>query len=362
MKIAMISSGNSIHVKKIANALIERGHTITLFTLPNHNKLLSDFDKRINIIKLPVSGSKGYILNAPYIRYYLSKHPVDLINSHYASGYGTLARFVGKHPLALAVFGTDVFEYPYKSRFNMHNIIKNLDFADVITSTSHVMEKEVRKFYKNKRPIYITPFGVDLEKFRPIKVTKDDTFEFGIVKKIEPQYGIDLLLYAYQMFLQKYPTAKTRLVIYGFGSELENYKKLANKLDIYKNVEFKGYIQNELVPKVLNHMDVVCFPSVVNESFGVAVVESMACGIPVIASDAAGFTEVIEDGITGLIIPKKDLNALSNAMKTMFEMDKEKRKMMGYAGVKRVSEMFNFKKNMICYENALINAVKGFYI
>ena len=54
MKIAMISSGSSIHVKKIANGLAERGHEIILYTLPDHDKLITDFDSRIKIKKLPV--------------------------------------------------------------------------------------------------------------------------------------------------------------------------------------------------------------------------------------------------------------------------------------------------------------------
>ena len=102
MKIAMISSGSSIHVKKIANALVERGYEITLFTLPNHDKLLDDFDKRVKVVKLPIKGKPGYILNAPYIKRYLKSHSYDIVNSHYASGYGTLARLSGKHPIVLA--------------------------------------------------------------------------------------------------------------------------------------------------------------------------------------------------------------------------------------------------------------------
>lgn len=296
MKIAFISSGNSIHVKKIANWLVKRNHDITLYTLPDYNKLLNDFDKKVNIVKLPFAGKKGYYLNVPFLRKKLKKENYDLINCHYASGCGTMARLTGIHPISLAVFGADVYDYPYKSKSNMKRVIKNLDNADVITSTSHVMVKKIHEYYKNQKNIYVTPFGVDLNKFCPQEIEKDDIFEFGIVKKIEHKYGIDILLKAYKALKSEIPESKTRLVIYGRGAALEEYKSLAINLEIEKSVEFKGFIQNELVPKALGHMDVACFPSRLDsESFGVAAVEAMACGTPVIASDASGFTEVIEN-------------------------------------------------------------------
>lgn len=329
MKIAFISSGNSIHVKKIANWLVNNNYDITLYTLPNQTKLLDDFDKKIKIVKLPFAGKKGYYLNVPFLRRQLKKGKYDLINCHYASGYGTMVRLTRIHPISLAVFGADVYDYPYKSKANMKRVIKNLDNADVITSTSNVMVKKVHEYYKNEKNIYVTPFGVDLNRFYPQDVKKDNVFEFGIVKKIEHKYGIDILLKAYKNFIDELPDSKTRLVIYGRGSAVEEYKELANKLGIDNSVEFKGFIQNELVPKVLSHMDVACFPSRLDsESFGVAAVEAMACGTPVIASDASGFTEVIEDGRTGIIVPKEDITAFKEAMKKMYFMDKEQRKQM----------------------------------
>ena len=360
MKIAMISSGSSIHVKKIANALVERGHEITLYTLPNHNKLLGDFDKRIRVVKLPVKGKLGYYLNAPFIKSNLKKYPVDVVNSHYASGYGTLARLVGKHPLALAVFGADVYEYPFQSAMKMRTAIKNLDYADVITSTSHVMADKVREFYHKEREIIVTPFGVDLNRFYPVQVEKDDVFEIGIVKKIEKKYGIDYLLEAVKLLKSQYKIEKCRLVIYGRGSAVEEYKKLSEYMGLDDCVFFMGFIKNEKVPEALSHMDVACFPSVEDsESFGVAAVEAMACGVPVVASDASGFTEVVEDGVTGLIVPKRDSVALAEAIYKIYQMNPEERGKMSRAGIKRVIDLYNFENNMDTYEDAINIVLRG---
>ena len=119
---------------------------------------------------------------------------------------------------------------------------------------------------------------------------------------------------------------------------------------------FKGFIQNELVPQAFSQMDVACFPSY-SESFGVAAVEAMACGTPVIASDAAGFTEVVDDGVTGFIIPKKDIQALTDAMEKIYLMSNEERRRMGEAGVKRVRKFYNFEENMNTYVAAINHAI-----
>ena len=357
MRIAIVSSGSSIHVKKIANALCERGHEIELFTLKGHEKLLEDFDKRVKIHVLPFGAPWGYYLNAPKLRNMLKKGHFDLLNSHYASGYGTLASLAKFHPFALAVFGSDVYEYPYKSKWHMKRVIKNLDSADVLTSTSNIMAAEVRKFYTKDRPIFVTPFGVNLNVFQPVEVEKDDVFEFGIVKKIEPKYGIKTLIVAYQQFRERHPKDKTRLVLYGRGSYLEEYKQFVVGEGLSDSVYLKGFIQNEIVPQAFSHMDVACFPSEIDsESFGVAAVEAMSCGTPVIVSDASGFTEVVENSVTGIIVPKKDIQALTDAMEKIYLMSNEERRKMGMAGIERVRKFYNFSENMDSYIEAINHA------
>ena len=354
MKIAIISSCSSIHVKKIANALVARGHEITIYTLPQTMKIVNDFSDKITIKKLPFGGKIGYYLNALYLRKEFKKNKYDLYNSHYASGYGTLVRLAGCHPLALAVFGADVYDVPFKSSWHRRLVIKNLRNADVITSTSHVMADKVREYYHDNRPIYVTPFGVDLDRFRPQPIEKDDVFEFGIVKKIEPKYGIDILIKAYKQFRDNHPDEKSRLVIYGRGSYVDEYKGLSSSLGISDNVLFKGFVSNEQVPEAFSRMDVACFPSVLDsESFGVAAVEAMACGTPVIVSDASGFTEVVVSGETGLVDTKKNQEALLAAMEKMFAMSKEERLKMGEHGVARVRRLYNFEDNMDTYFSSI---------
>lgn len=357
MKIAFVSSGSSIHVKKIANYLVNNGYEVTLFTLKNHTKLLHDFDKKVNVKLLPFSGKLGYYLNVPFLRKKLKDGKYDLVNCHYVSGYGTLTRLTKFHPSSLAAFGSDVYIYPYKNKSNKKRVIKNLDYADVITSTSIVMKNKIKEYYKTNREIFVTPFGVDLNIFNSKKRVNNNIFTFGTVKKMEYVYGIDILIKAYAKFQEMIPNSNTRLLIYGRGSGLDDFKALSKNLKMEDKIEFKGFIQNELVPEAYSNMDVACFASR-SESFGVAAVEAMACGVPVIASDASGFTEVIENNKTGIIIEKDNIEKFAAAMKDMYLKKKTILKKMGKNGIERVKKEYSFEENMKNYVNAILHAIK----
>lgn len=358
MKIAFISSGSSIHVLKLANELVKNGHELHLYTLPNHDSLISNFDNRILIIKLKIGGKFGYYLNSFELRKKIRKGNYDVINAHYASGYGTLLRLVGQHPTLLSVFGSDVFVYPFRSRLNMHTIIRNLEFSDVIASTSAVMANKIREFYSRERVIHITSFGVDTRLFNKCDNNSElkDQFIFGIIKKIEDVYGHKYLLQAFKLLIEaikdKKEKSKIQLKIYGRGSKEEEYKRFTKEIGMSRYVQFCGFIQNEDVPLALNNIDVVCLPSI-SESFGVSAIEAMACEIPVITSDAEGFTEIIVDNVTGFIVPKQNVEVLFEKMFLLYKMNKVQRSNIGKEGRKRVLEHYNFKNNIQKYIRVL---------
>ena len=108
----------------------------------------------------------------------------------------------------------------------------------------------------------------------------------------------------------------------------------------------KGRIPNTEVPDVLNQFDVFCAASIVNsESFGVAIVEAMSCEVPVIATKIDGFSEVMVDQKTGLMIEKEDYKAISDALEYMYN-NKDKRIEFGKNGRKRVLDNYDWYKNV----------------
>lgn len=350
MRVLFLSAASSIHTVRWVNALSELGHKVTLVSQKDHKAVKNSISGKVKVIYLPFDGSKGYYLNAPALKRIYKKEIFDVINVHYASGYGTLARIARLSDILLSVWGSDVYDFPYESKIKEIILRKNLQYASAIASTSNCMAKQTRKFVEKNKKIFVTPFGVEIDKFYPDKSgNSQGKFVFGIVKTLAPKYGIDTVIKAFALFLkglQMGEKEKTELRIYGAGPQLEELKKLTKFYGIDERVLFEGYIQNCNVPQVLNQMDVFLLGSKLNsESFGVAAVEAMACGLPVIATKVDGFKEVIEDKITGFLVPVDDVETMSQYMKQLYK-DKELRKEMGRQGRQRVEQLYDWKKNV----------------
>ena len=363
MRILLLSQAISIHTIRWAKAFTDRGHEVYLVSLPNHAVAEDALPENIDLKYLSIGGGKGYYLDAYELRKYVKKIKPDIINAHYASGYGTLARKAGIHPLVLNVWGSDVYNFPNESRIKRTILKRNIKNADAVASTSICMAEELRKAIGDASlDITITPFGVDTERFRPMECEKDPgRFVFGTVKGLTYQYGIDNLIKAFSGVIKKWEAAGAKgrephLSIYGRGSDKEAFIQLKKDLDIDKYVDIFDYIANEKVPFVLNHFDVSCFSSI-SESFGVSAVESMACGIPVIAADADGFKEVVADGETGLIVPRNDPNAMAEKMWELY-CDEELRNRLGKNGRKRVLDLYDWEKNADILESLLIKTAQ----
>lgn len=364
MKIAFLSAAGSVHTVKWVNALAKRGHTVHLFSLPNHANTQQNIDPAVTVTYLKTGGFQGYFLNVKEFRQKINAFHPDIINCHYASGYGTLARLAKVHPLLLSVWGSDVYDFPLKTPIHKKMVAQNLRAADALASTSHVMARQVNRLFGFQKEIFITPFGVDCGMFAPAASLENrEEFCVGTVKALEPKYGMEYLIQAFALFDQMVgDTRKTSLVIYGKGAQKDELQRLIDSLGLTQKAKLPGAVPNTQVPALINQMDVFCLPSILNsESFGVAAVEAMACGVPVIASDVDGFRETVEHDLTGFIIPKKDPQTMA---KRIFELSNnpELRHQMGAAGRERALRLYDFQKNvdtMEIYYQKTIEAYAG---
>lgn len=350
MRILILSDARSIHTRRWVKALSERGMKLALYSLTD-----SHDDYYLNLgIEVFSSGISSmsnvwskirYFKYIPAIRVMIKKFQPDIVHAHYASSYGLLGVFLGFHPYIISVWGSDVYDFPTSfpgGKKLMKYILRN---ADYILSTSNVMACEIKKYTDKK--IEITPFGVDLKRFRKIDVLKQsDLFTVGNVKTLLPKYGIDVLIRAFKLVVERNPNLNTRLVIYGQGPCRYEYERLVKDLGLCNYTEFCGWIENEELPKVYSSMTVSVSVSVLDsESFGVVAVEAMACECPVVTSDADGFTEVVDDGVTGIIVPKRDEVATANAIQKFID-NPELRQTMGKAGRERVERLYDWNKNV----------------
>lgn len=355
MVILFLSNANSVHTVRWVNSLVEKGHEVHLASILNHaNKNVDIIDKRVKVYTLKYSGQKGYYLNLFQLRKIYNNIRPDIVNAHYASGYGTLARVARLKPLILSVWGSDVYDFPYKNKFNMKLIKMNLEYADKIASTSYCMADQVRKLLNDETiDIAITPFGVDLNRFCRIEeYRKDDFIYIGITKALSPKYGITELINAIKILksnLDKQKlgdlSSKIRLLIYGDGEQKEEIVRLIRYLNLHETVELKGKLPNVEIPKVLQKLDIFCATSIADESFGVAVVEAMAMELPVVVTDVPGFKELVDNDITGIIVERGKPEAIAKALEQLI-LNKGLIKKYGINARNKVTEYYDWNKNV----------------
>ena len=365
MRLALLGPANSIHFQRWASALCERGHALCLIS--QHRCARELLPERAQVSWLPHAGGAGYLLNAWALRRLLGRWRPDLLNVHYASGYGTTAALSGYAPSVLSVWGSDVYDFPQHGALQAWLIRRNLRHATAIASTSHAMADRVRRLTPERSRISVTPFGVDLRQFAPDPSVRPaaarGVLTIGTVKTLAPKYGLDLLLRAYAALLQDEAVVAQalpmRLLIVGGGPQREALQALAGALGVAAQTEFVGPVEHPQVPRWLHELDIYAAPSRLDsESFGVAVIEASACGLPVVVSDAGGLPEVVRDGVTGLVVPRDDVPALTHALRRLV-LDAALRRTLGSQGREHVQREYEWSQCVLHMEDCYRRTLQG---
>lgn len=353
MKVGFIASASSTHTASWVNRLSDSG--LDVFLISQH-PVTQPISNAVEVYEVPNRGNVGYFTMARSVKRILRHIQPDLVNAHYASGYGTTARLVGFRPTVLSVWGSDVYEFPNKSILHRRLVVGNLHYADKLVSTSHCMARQTSSLSSKINDIDVVPFGVDLKDFNPDKIASErianDCLVIGTVKSMKHVYGIDILLEAFaklQVILDETSLRDSlpslRLHIVGGGELMADYIKLSNRLKIGHLVKFSGANPHSAVPKLLSNFDIFVALSR-EESFGVSIIEASAMGLPVVVSDAEGFMETAVDGVTGLVVPRNDPAAAAESMFRLLQ-DPGLRARLGAAGRAHVAANYSWP---ICIE------------
>lgn len=360
MKIVVIAPSSVNHTIKIVNELANRNHQVYLFSLKNHQEGKDKICESVEVYYSPNKSPIGYILDFLWIRDRIKRIIPDVINVHYASGYGTLARLCGEHPALLSVWGSDIFDFPKKNFINKEILQRNLAFFEHVVSTSNVMALETNKYVEKKNKVSVIPFGVDLNKFKPKE--RDNNIKRSVkivcIKNLEPVYGIKYLIEAIKI-LPNYlegTIRKVDLEIYGRGSEHKTLRKLIIKMGLTESIQLKGYVENIQVPHILGNADICCIPSL-RESFGVSVIEAMAMNTPVVATRTDGFKEIIEHNENGLVVDIASADSIARGIAFLI-INENIRKDFVLKARRKVEALYDWNKNMNDFE-ALLNKVKN---
>lgn len=350
MRIVLLAESSSIHTYRWAVSLRRAGAEVGVFTLRSSNRY--DYAQHGIAVYSAVSstsssagllGKLRYLEALPALRSAIRAFAPDIVHAHYATSYGLLGALSGFHPYVVSVWGSDVYDFPGQFPFAFSLLRYVFRKADRLLSTSHIMAKRASRY--TAKPFTVTPFGVDVGLFSHRADVSVDPNLFGCVKTLAPEYGVEVLIRAFSRLVNDNPDRPLRLDIVGEGQQRAVLERLVAELGLGARIRFRGFVSNDRLPEYYSLYAVAVFPSVCNESFGVVAVEAMACGCPVIASDADGFKETVEDGETGFLVRRGDVEGLVGAMQRFVD-NPEIREGMGVRGRQRVLSLYNWESNV----------------
>ena len=169
------------------------------------------------------------------------------------------------------------------------------------------------KSYSFDREIEVIPLGINAPQFLPAsreQLGLEEGKRYAItVGRLVRRKDLPTLIHALHL-LQR---PELELIVLGDGPELDRLKALANELGISNQIQFRGFVSEELKFQLLSQCDVFALPSL-HEGFGLVFIEAMYCGLPIIATTTGGQEEFLTDGKTGVLVAPGDSTSLKNAL------------------------------------------------
>jgi phosphatidyl-myo-inositol alpha-mannosyltransferase len=172
----------------------------------------------------------------------------------------------------------------------------------------------------------IVPNGVDIDAAPKGPKPQSDELRLLFVGRAEERKGLPVLLSAFQALVEHVPS---RLTI--VGADPEDVSRLVSDPDVLSHIDVLGKVSDSVLWRQLGDADLLCAPSLAGESFGMVLIEAMAAGTPVIASKIAGYSDVVTDGVDGVLVPPADPQALAEEMQLLAH-EPERLTAMGEAG------------------------------
>lgn len=357
--------GSGVLATELGVALAKKGHEVHFITSSLPYRLSKGFQENmffhpVEMMEYPLFGQSPYavVLSAKMAEVF-QQEGLDLLHVHYAIPHATsaiLARDMvapKKMPVVTTLHGTDITlvgKDPSFSEITRYSINKSdavTAVSDYLTDLTHEqfdLTQDIQRIYNfvdtkifdiqgDKRPCPQEAFGfhgetvfIHMSNFREVKRPLDVVEIFKQVHEARPD---------------------TRLLMVGDGPLYNACRMKVKEYALQEAVKFLG--KQEDVVSILQMSDVMLFPSQV-ESFGLAPLEAMACGIPVVASNSGGVPEVVEHGQCGFLADVGDVDTMAKYSIQLVE-DCQLRSQMGQAGRARAEEFFSPSQIVSEYED-----------
>jgi len=333
--------GVNEHVRFTYEAMTRMGHDVWIIT----SKYGRERESEGHVIRLgtgwaaPTNGSIGRVTLGlrfkQQARELLARHPFDILHFH-----EPLVPFLSPTMLDASqtvnigtfhAFGGFSPSYWIGQRF-AGGLADKLDGRIAVSGAArHFINRYFPGDYR------IIPNGVDLDHFtgaQPYEELRDGTLNLLFVGRFEERKGLIDLLKAYHRLRKRKVDA--RLLVVGDGPKRREYRRFVGLRGI-RDVEWLGRVSDDEKVRYFASADIFCAPNTGQESFGIVLLEAMAAGVPIVASDIHGFKRVVERNVQGLLVEPKNHRALAAALYALAR-DPDLRHQMGEAGRARAPE------------------------
>ncbi len=318
-----VPGGVQFHVRDLAQWLLARGHAVSVLAPADDGTPVPDYVVPAGrAVPVPYNGSIARLTFGPVsntrVRRWLSEHPFDVVHVHEpaAPSLSLLALWAATGPV-VATFHTSTSRsramsaaYPMFFRPAFEKVAARIAVSEVArrTTVEHVGGDAV-----------LIPNGVYVRTFaeskpRPRWRGTDATVAF-IGRTDEPRKGLPVLLEAVPEVLRQRPG--TRFLVAGRGDAAD--ARAALPRDLTKSVTFLGSVSEADKAALLRTADVYVAPNTGGESFGIVLIEAMASGTPVLASDLEAFRAVLRDGAVGRLFATGDSRGLADGLLALLD-------------------------------------------
>ncbi len=329
--------GQEIRILTEMQGMAARGHELTLLA-PETSHIFSAAQKRgLHAEALPI-GRKN-LTGLLALRRWLKQHPVDIINTHSSSDTWLAALACASLSVAPPLVRTRHISAPVPNNMTSRWLYRRAT-AYVVTTGEKLRQQLIREVGLAADKVESVPTGIDLDLYSPGDSAAaraalgldPQRFIVGIVATLRSWKGHRYLVDA----LAKLPQ-DIMLVIVGDGPQRNSLTQQVNQSGLNNRVVFTG--NREDVTSLMQAFDLFVLPSYANEGVPQALMQAMACGLPVISTPVGSIAEIITDNETGLLVEPQQVEALRQAIAHLAQ-DSAQRTRLGAQALTRARERF----------------------
>lgn len=314
--------GSGVIATELGKRLALRGHEVHFISYDRPFKLdifhENIFYHEVEVLDYPLFKFPPYtIALASKIAEVTKWADLDLVHVHYAIPH-TVSAFLARQlvknkylPIITTLHGTDITVVGHEPQF--FDITKfSIEESDLVTAVSESLKEETATVFKTSKSIKVIYNFIDPKVYHRVEVpclrSRYASDDEKIVIHISNFRQVKRLKDVVDVFARINQSIPSRLLMVGDGPEGPAAHKHIESIGLAEHVHFLG--KQERVVELLSISDLCLLPSE-KESFGLAALEAMACGVPVIASITGGLPEIISDGVNGYLLPVGDVEAMA---------------------------------------------------